>query len=78
MEKKHVKIVYDGQGYWLLWHWENRWSPDKHPTPEQLPQLSGFYLYVTGSFGSLAEAENAITERVITEGWKLIPFQRAA
>jgi hypothetical protein len=50
MEQKNVKIVYDGQGYWLLWHWENRWSPDKHPTPEQLPQLSGFYLYVTGPF----------------------------
>ena len=68
MEIKQLKIVYDGQGYWLLWHWENRWFPNKHPTQERLPQLSGYYLCVTGPFESAAEAEKAITERVITEG----------
>jgi hypothetical protein len=78
MEQKNVKIIYDGQGYWLLWHWEKPWFPDKHLTQQQLPRMSGYYQYVTGPFESLAEVENSITERVIAEGWKLIPFRQAA
>ena len=74
VETKQLKIVYDGQGYWLLWRWENPWFPDNHLTQQQLPRMSGYYQYVTGPFESLPQAENAITERVIAEGWKLIPF----
>ena len=45
MEQKHVKIVYDGQGYWLLWHWENRWFPNPDSNYQILfdQNVAGFY-----------------------------------
>ena len=61
-EIKQVKIVSDGQEYWLLWHWEKVWLPNMHPAHEQ---LSGRYSYVSGPFGSAAEAEQAIPD-----GWE--------
>jgi hypothetical protein len=58
---KLVKIVFDGQGYWLLWHWEQVLSKT-HPLDE--------FLYCSGPFGSIEEAEKAVTP-----GWTLERFK---
>jgi hypothetical protein len=71
-EIKYVKTVFDGQGFWLLWHWPKSWTPDRHPAPEELPKLSGGYLYASGPFVDIAEAEKAISD-----DWTQIPFRSA-
>jgi hypothetical protein len=60
---KIVKIVSDGQKYWLLWHWEHVLLKT-HPLDE--------LLYCSGPFGSTEEAEKAVTL-----GWTLEPFKPA-
>jgi hypothetical protein len=65
---KHVKMLRDGQEYWLFWHWDKLWAPDTHPTDEQLPKLSGRYLYASGPFGTAAEAKKAIKD-----DWTMMP-----
>jgi hypothetical protein len=69
---KIVKMVYDGQGYWLLWHWEMVPLLDAHPTDERLSVLSGHMLYGSGPYGSKEDARKAVAA-----DWMLIPFQSA-
>ena len=60
---KLVKIVFDGQGYWLLWHWH----PDIQPTPDN---LTAGYSHVSGRFDSLDKAREAIPG-----DWTPIPYK---
>jgi hypothetical protein len=64
-ETKFVKIVFDGQAYWLLW----RWGACVHPTPDS---LTAIYSYVSGPFENLGKAQE-----VIPDDWTLIPFVSA-
>jgi hypothetical protein len=64
-ETKYVKIVFDGQSYWLLW----RWNPYLDPAPGA---LSGDYRYATGPFNTVEDAK-----KTITEGWTTIDFKAA-
>jgi hypothetical protein len=57
---KQVKIVFDGRGYWLLWHWETFLTAG----------ASTASVYASGPFESIAVAEKAVTP-----GWNLIPYQ---
>jgi len=66
---KHVKVVFDGQAYWLLWNWGT------YRTPVTLPAA---FSYASGPFESEADAEKAVTEKLIAEGWKLVPFRQKA
>jgi hypothetical protein len=61
-EVKHVKIVSDGQFYWLLW----RWRPYFQPTPDD---LTAAYFHVSGPFESLSKAQDAIPG-----DWTPIPY----
>jgi hypothetical protein len=69
---KLVKVVHDGQHYWLLWHWES--LTFVQPASENKTGLSAQMLYASGPFVSAAEAEKA----VVTSGWTLMPFQMTA
>jgi len=51
-EARFVKIMFDGQEYWLLWEWNKHLSPT---------QLRDSYTYASGPFHSAVEAETAIT-----------------
>jgi len=62
-ETKLVKIVFDGQKYWLLWHW----NPYVQPTPDN---LTGVYSHVSGPFDKESEAQGKIPD-----GWTPIPFK---
>jgi hypothetical protein len=63
-ETKYVKIVFDGQEYWLLW----RWRPDIQPMPDN---LTAGYSHVSGPFERLSKAQEAIPN-----DWTPIPFRR--
>lgn len=57
----YVKLVFDGQVYWLLWRW------NKHVTQTGVKTS---YAYASGPFESVTEAEGAVIP-----GWKLIPYR---
>jgi hypothetical protein len=59
-ETKFVKLVFDGQWYWLLWHWNKQVTPT---------QLNNSYTFASGPFPSIVEAE-----RAVTSGWMLTPY----
>jgi len=56
---KHVKMVFDGKAYWLLWNWQVHIS-----RPRTFPNG---YNYVSGAFENTEQARGAVTE-----GWTLI------
>lgn len=60
---KLVKIVSDGEKYWLLWHW----NQDFRPTPDN---LTGGYSHVSGPFDGLSKAQEAIPS-----DWTQISFR---
>jgi hypothetical protein len=57
---KYVKVVHDGQVYWLLWNWQ------KKPTVHYANPISG-------PISSPSEA-NEVADVAKTEGWAVIPF----
>jgi hypothetical protein len=50
---KHVKVVFDGQSYWLLW----RWRPCFQPCPDD---ITAAYSQASGPFESLRRAQDGI------------------
>jgi hypothetical protein len=60
-ETEYVKIVFDGQEYWLLWRWNKLLTPT---------DLKYSYTYASGPFDSIAQAE-----QMVTPGWTLEPYR---
>ena len=61
---KLVKVVHDGQSYWLLWHWEVlmlRKTSGQNTSPR----------FVQGPFSTVEQAETAIPK-----DWTPVPFRR--
>jgi hypothetical protein len=58
---EYVKMIFDGQVYWLLWHWNKRLTPTR---------LKTSYAYASGPFECVTEAE-----KEVIAGWTLIPYQ---
>ena len=61
---KLVKVVHDGQSYWLLWHWDVLML---HATKH----LNNSIQFVQGPFSTIEQAETAIPK-----DWTLVPFRR--
>jgi len=58
---KHVKMVFDGRGYWLLWHWQSF-----TPAPETFP---GGFSFASGPFENREIAKEAVTDE-----WTLVDY----
>jgi hypothetical protein len=61
---KLVKVVHDGQSYWLLWHWDVLML---HTTKH----LKNSTQFVQGPFSTIEQAETAIPK-----DWTPVPFQQ--